>query len=362
MCGRTACALSPEDISKQCSYKDKGGKSQNPEWKLNLERYKPGLNVAPQSYCPVLINGRHLFDHYPREECKQVLTTMRWGLVNTWMNVTNIKKMSFNMNNARSETMQEKRSYSVPLFKGQRCVVLCEGFYEWNKIEKGKTFFKQPYYIYYPGPSDTKENTQIKVVKDGESCKKDVENFVKLEENVTENQNKEVKDEENIVKPLLAMAGIFEKAYVDDEDLYSFSVITMESHKSFSWLHHRMPAVLEGKAEIETWLDNENVPLVDAVKLIKPRGCLKWHPVSKYVSNSRNQGPECRAAITAEEVNQLLVPKMSSSAKSMMSWLNTSSQSNDSLFEKNVSPNKKVPTKRRTSRIENFFTKKPKSQ
>lgn len=50
------------------------------------------------------------------------------------------------MNNARSDTMLEKRSYKIPLRKGQRCVVVADGFYEWNKTENGK----QPYYIYFP--------------------------------------------------------------------------------------------------------------------------------------------------------------------------------------------------------------------
>ena len=44
--------------------------------------------------------------------------------------------------------------------------------------------------------------------------------------------------------------------------------------------------------EVEMWLDSENVPLDEALTLIKPKTHLQWHPVSKFVNNSRNDGPE----------------------------------------------------------------------
>jgi len=38
--------------------------------------------------------------------------------------------------------------YSEPLTKGRRCIVICEGFYEWKTTEgPGK---KKPYFIYMP--------------------------------------------------------------------------------------------------------------------------------------------------------------------------------------------------------------------
>lgn len=41
------------------------------------------------------------------------------------------------------------------MLKGQRCVILADGFYEWQKQNKGK----QPFFIYFPqtqGPSQEK--------------------------------------------------------------------------------------------------------------------------------------------------------------------------------------------------------------
>jgi len=50
---------------------------------------------------------------------------------------------------------------------------------------------------------------------------------------------------------LLQLAGIYNKWKSPDGDVYSYSVITMESSKTFSQLHHRIPAVLENGQLIE---------------------------------------------------------------------------------------------------------------
>lgn len=50
----------------------------------------------------------------------------------------------------------------------------------------------------------------------------------------------------------------------------------------------------ENEEEVKKWLDFENVPLDEALKLIIPKDCLKWHPVSSFVNNSRNHGPEVK--------------------------------------------------------------------
>lgn len=42
--------------------------------------------------------------------------------------------------------------YSEPLNAGRRCIVICEGFYEWKTTEgPGK---KKPYFIYTPQKSE----------------------------------------------------------------------------------------------------------------------------------------------------------------------------------------------------------------
>lgn len=50
---------------------------------------------------------------------------------------------------------------------------------------------------------------------------------------------------------LLLMAGLYNVWQDDDTIIYSYSVITMESNHTLSWLHHRMPAILNTQEQIE---------------------------------------------------------------------------------------------------------------
>lgn len=52
-------------------------------------------------------------------------------------------------NNCRLEGMKASKLYSPAFSLGKRCVVLCEGFYEWQTTKK-EVSSKQPYYIYSP--------------------------------------------------------------------------------------------------------------------------------------------------------------------------------------------------------------------
>lgn len=111
---------------------------------------------------------------------------MRWGLVPSWFKEDDPSKMHYSTSNCRSENILEKKSYKVryytlrvlsdklfnfyqfvlclvsdhcfsskdPLLKGQRCVILADGFYEWKKQEKGK----QPFFIYFPQTVGKKES------------------------------------------------------------------------------------------------------------------------------------------------------------------------------------------------------------
>lgn len=58
------------------------------------------------------------------------------------------KKHGLSTNNCRIEGISEKKLYHTPLTKGNRCVVLCDGFYEWKTNGKNK----QPYFIHSPQP------------------------------------------------------------------------------------------------------------------------------------------------------------------------------------------------------------------
>ena len=67
------------------------------------------------------------------------LVQFRWGLIPSWSKEPASGNRMFN---ARAETLMEKPSFRG-IFKRQRCLILADGFYEWEKGEKNK---KIPHY------------------------------------------------------------------------------------------------------------------------------------------------------------------------------------------------------------------------
>ena len=55
-----------------------------------------------------------------------VIQPMQWGLIPSWHS-GDPKSTGYNMINARSDGVMEKRTYKVPLQKGRRCVVIVDG-------------------------------------------------------------------------------------------------------------------------------------------------------------------------------------------------------------------------------------------
>ena len=83
---------------------------------------------------------------------ERALQTMKWGLIPSW-HKGDPSSFAYNMSNARLDTLQEKASFRTPLKKGQRCVILADGFFEWQSTPGGK---KQPYFVYFKESTDGK--------------------------------------------------------------------------------------------------------------------------------------------------------------------------------------------------------------
>ncbi|CAG02017.1 unnamed protein product, partial [Tetraodon nigroviridis] len=271
MCGRTACTLAPDEVSRACLYRNRAGRRRQPGWRDgDAEKYKPSYNKSPQSQSPVLLSQRH-FDkartaNAPADEC--VLASMRWGLVPAWFKEDDPKKMHYSTSNCRSENILFKKSYKDPMMKGQRCVILADGFYEWKKEGKDK----QPFFIYFPqSQTASGEKTKTQDSSDGEE-----------------------KTQWTGWK-LLTIAGIFDcwKPPSGGEPLYSYSVITVNASTNLESIHHRMPAILEGEEEVRKWLDFGEVACLDAKELLQSKNTLTFHPVSSLVNNTRNNSPKC---------------------------------------------------------------------
>src|SRR5438067_1776144 len=89
---------------------------------------QPRYNIAPtQTVAAVRAGAGH----------QKELVLLRWGLIPSW---ADDPKIGNRLINARAETAAEKPSFRSA-FRHRRCLVLADGFYEWQQIG-GK---KQPY-------------------------------------------------------------------------------------------------------------------------------------------------------------------------------------------------------------------------
>jgi putative SOS response-associated peptidase YedK len=164
---------------------------------------------------------------------------MHWGLVPSWAKDTSIGNR---MINARAETLTEKRTFKALLGR-KRCLVLADGFYEWQKRERGKLPMR--FVLRDQGP--------------------------------------------------FAFAGLWDSwRKPDGNELQSFTIITTGANDLLRRVHERMPVILDRESE-EVWLD---LDLKDPAKL---RPLLKAYPsrdmeaycVSKLVNSPANDMPEC---------------------------------------------------------------------
>lgn len=73
-----------------------------------------------------------------------VLQPMMWGMVPPWFKGSDPKATGLSTNNARLEGIDKAKLYKPCLDQNKRCVVVCDGFYEWKGIDNSK----QPYLIY----------------------------------------------------------------------------------------------------------------------------------------------------------------------------------------------------------------------
>src|SRR3954451_22356964 len=83
------------------------------------------FNVAPGDHVLAVTTDR---DGAPRGEL------LRWGLVPHWADAP--AKLGLKLINARSETMAEKPAFR-DAFASRRCLVIADGFYEWEKRPDG---------------------------------------------------------------------------------------------------------------------------------------------------------------------------------------------------------------------------------
>lgn len=194
----------------------------------------PRFNIAPTQPVPIIRSTRE-----GSRECSMV----RWGLVPSW---AKDERIGARMINARGETVGEKPSFRSAA-KTRRCLIPADGFYEWARTPEGK----QPHFIHFA---------------DGRT---------------------------------FAFAGLWERWQKGDSGpLDTCTIITTRPNELIAPLHDRMPVILPSDRHAE-WL--EPAPLAPELlqELLSPHppGDMEAYPVSTFVSNPRNEGPECIARL-----------------------------------------------------------------
>lgn len=189
---------------------------------------QPSFNVAPTDNVAVVLNNG----------VKQ-LVAMRWGLVPFW--ATDPKIASKHIN-ARAETLTVKPAFK-DAFKRRRCLVVADGFFEWQK----------------------QGATKIPI-------------FIHLEPE----------------RPF-GFAGLYEIWTPPlGEKLVTCTIITTEANELVRPIHDRMPVILPKDAE-DFWLDSAVEDHARLLDLLQPYQAsdMSAFTVSKLVNSVKNNSPEC---------------------------------------------------------------------
>ncbi len=167
------------------------------------------------------------------------LAMLYWGLVPSWARE---KSIGARMINARAETLGDKPSFRSA-YKRRRCLVLADGWYEWQRSGA----VKQPFYIGFA--------------------------------------NREP----------FGMAGLWEswRDPASGEPLESCCIVTVPATAELEHVHHRMPVII-AEAQRDEWLQSSDGAAGVPGNLLVPwaRGGLEVRPVSRRVNDARNQGAD----------------------------------------------------------------------
>ena len=151
----------------------------------------PRYNIAPSQPIAAV--------RAPHTGAGRELALLRWGLIPSWSKDPAIGNRLIN---ARAETVQEKPSF-LNAFRRHRCLIPTNGFYEWQRQERGK----QPYFV-------------------------------------------RMRDER-----IFAFAGLWDRwESPDDGVIETCAILTTAANAVLAPIHGRMPVILP-QAEYARWLD-----------------------------------------------------------------------------------------------------------
>ena len=189
--------------------------------------HAPRYNIAPSQPLLAVLNGG-----------ERRAAHLRWGLIPLWAKDSS---PGSRLINARAETVAQHNSFRTALAK-RRCLVLADGFYEWQRAGKAR----RPMRI---------------VMKSGEP---------------------------------FAFAGLWDSwRDPSGEIVRSCTIITTEANDLLRPIHNRMPVILPREME-SFWLDHDvdDPGALSSVLAPYPGEEMEAYEVSSLVNRPGNDGPE----------------------------------------------------------------------
>jgi putative SOS response-associated peptidase YedK len=217
MCGRFTLRASAQVVAEQFDVFASG-------------QWEPRYNIAPSQPVAVVRAAA---------AASRELTWRRWGLVPAWSKDPAIGNRLIN---ARAETAAEKPAFRTA-FRRRRCLIVADGFYEWQRAGKRK----QPYFIRFQDD-----------------------------------------------RPF-AFAGLWESwEGADYSAVESCAILTTAANELMRPIHDRMPVLL-APADYARWLDPAVARPESLMPLLRPYSGdeMRSHPVSPLVNNPANDDPQC---------------------------------------------------------------------
>ena len=215
MCGRYSLTASLQKLAERF------------EFDSDQEIFPPRYNIAPTQQVLTVIGGETRRAGF-----------IRWGLISSWSKDGHPGRPIIN---ARAETVAEKPSFRDSL-KKRRCLVLADGFYEWQQV------------------GGTKRPMRV-TMRSGEP---------------------------------FAFAGLWSMSSDSEGNrIPSCAIITTEANDLLRPIHHRMPVILPQEAE-DIWLDTALDDSAALTQLLEPfpDDPLEAFEVSKLVNSASNDVAE----------------------------------------------------------------------
>lgn len=245
MCGRFSLTVSQNELNE--AFYDIAS---------DAPQISPRYNICPTQQVLSIVVG----------ESKQVeWRFLRWGLVPAWTKNIDSKTPLIN---ARAETISQKPTFK-PLFSRRRCLVVADGFYEWQKLSSCNV--KQPWYFrLLPNQSTSQTPNQLHAPN---QC---------------------------IPTPcVFAFAALWDTwQSPDGTKVDSCVILTTKPNSLVQPIHDRMPLIIK-PCDYRTWLLATPLPPSECERLFNPYPAeymLAWK-VSRTIGNPKLEGPQCIAPV-----------------------------------------------------------------